>query len=110
MPKVTWLGDEDPSAQVIHQYGHTFVKGEPTNVDAKDAHLEKFKAMEGVFAVDTKADPVEAKEPEVPDVEAGTEKAALKAELRALGEEVKGNPNEDTLRARLAALHAKRED
>ncbi|MFD2502131.1 hypothetical protein ACFSTI_29305 [Rhizorhabdus histidinilytica] len=42
MPKVTWLGDEDPGAQVIEQYGHTFVKGEAVEMGRKTPTLPSF--------------------------------------------------------------------
>lgn len=103
MAKVTWLGDEDPSVQVITQYGHTFVKGEAVDVDDKDPNMGKFKNMGTVFSVGGKADVIESAEPVPADPEEGTEKAAAKAALRARGEEVKGNPSLETLRNRLAA-------
>ena len=30
--QVTWLGDDDRSVESITQYGHRFVRGEPTEV------------------------------------------------------------------------------
>ena len=38
--QVTWLGDEDPSVQVIEQFGHTFVKGEAIAFDGDTSKLE----------------------------------------------------------------------
>lgn len=105
MAEVVWLGDEDPLAQNITQYGHSFVKGVPTNVPDKDPYMRKFKAM-SVFHVrgDDKGNPetVESKEPDAPDPEAGTEVGALKARLRELGHPPKGNPSLETLRKQLA--------
>ena len=105
MAAVTWLGDEDPSAQRIEQFGHTFVKGVPTDVPDKDPNMRKLKAM-SVFHVkgDDKgaAEPVDSEEPEPADPEAGTEIGALKAQLRALGHPPKGNPSVETLRKQLA--------
>lgn len=103
--EITWLGDEDPSVQQISQYGYTFVKGVPTNVPDKDPSMEKFKgnAFFHVKGDDKGApEPVESKEPEAPDAEAGTEIGALKAELRRLGHPPKGNPGVETLRKQLA--------
>lgn len=99
MAQVTWLGDADPEKQAIRMYGHEFVKGEPVTVTG-----EALKQLEGnpMFSTAEDAEPVESDEPEAPDPEAGTEKAALKAELRSRGIEVKGNPSLDTLRSKLA--------
>jgi len=91
MAQITWLGDEDPAQQKITQYGHTFVKGEPTNVPDKDPMMYKFKAM-GVFSVD----------PESVDTEDGTERAAVKAELDAAGIKYDGRAKIETLRELLA--------
>lgn len=104
MAKLTWLGDSDPAAQLITMHGIRFIKGEPVNVSDKDA----FDALKDnpTFSSEGNAEPAEADEP-VNDPEAGTEKAALKTELRKLGEDVKGNPSVETLRGRLAALAAK---
>lgn len=102
MAKYTWLGDEDPSVQVIEQFGYTFVKGEPTDVPDKDkASLEKLKGNQ-TFSTDAKAEPVASDEPAPVDPDVGTEKAALKAELAKRGVSMKGNPSVDTLRAKLA--------
>lgn len=106
MAKITWLGDEDPSVQSVKMFGKTFVKGEPVTVGEKDRGFDKLKANP-MFSFDGKGEVVEAKEPDAPDVEAGTELAALKAELRGLGQEVKGNPSVETLRKRLAEVTAK---
>lgn len=109
MAKFTWLGDEDPSKQSVTQFGVTFVKGEATDFpDKRKNEVEKLKGNP-MFSTDSKADVVEAKEPEAPDVEAGTEKAALKGELRSMGVNVQGNPSVDTLRNRLAEAHKKAE-
>jgi len=106
---VTWLGDVDASRQLVTDGGITFVKGEavkvPVDVEFNGRPwANKFRGNPA-FAVDEKADVVESDEAEQPEEE-GTEKAALKAELRQRGEEVKGNPSLETLRNRLAALTA----
>lgn len=106
MATLTWLGDEDPSKQSVTVFGKTFVKGEAVTMSEKDEGFAKLKANP-MFAFNGKGDVVEAVEPEVPDVEAGTELAALKKELRDRGQEVKGNPSVETLRTRLAGLAAK---
>lgn len=100
MTAFTWLGDEDPGATDVTLFGHSFVKGESVNVTDKTA-IEKLK-NNPMFSSDKTAKPVEAVEPEPVDPEAGTEKAALKARLRELGETVQGNLSVDTLRERLA--------
>lgn len=56
MAAVTWLGDEDPSVQSIDQYGHTFVKGVPTNVPDKHAQMDRFKGN-AFFTVEDEAAP-----------------------------------------------------
>lgn len=102
MSKLTWIGDSDPEAQMVLIEGVTFVKGQP--VDVKDKGL--FDALKGnpMFSAE-KADPVEADEPDAETLaaraEEGTEKAALKTELRARGVSVQGNPSVETLRAKL---------
>lgn len=101
MPKVTWLGDEDPSAQVIEQYGHTFVKGEPVEVPDNDPALGKFRSM-SVFSVGKVGDTVESSEPAPPDPEEGTERAAVKAALDERGIKYDGRAKLETLRAMLA--------
>ena len=101
MAKVTWLGDEDPAAQVVEMFGHTFVKGQAVDVDPKDATFRKFDGNPA-FSTSGKADPVSSHEPEPADPEAGTERAALRAELARRGITMKGNPSEDTMRAKLA--------
>ncbi len=107
MAKVTWLGDEDPSAQVVTHGGHTFVKGEAVDVPNED--LAKFE-NHPMFSTSGKAKATEAQEPPAPDAEAGTTKGALRDELRAMGVTVQGNPSEETLRNRLAAEVAKRKE
>lgn len=102
MADVTWLGDDDASVQIIEQYGHTFVKGEPTKVDDNDANMGKFKRMESVFHVGKgKADVVKSDEPEIDD-EAGSELAAVKAELTARHIKFDGRAKIETLRDQLA--------
>ncbi len=102
---VTWLGDEDPSQQVISQYGYTFVKGEPTKVDGKS---DAFKKLEGnAFFSVKKADPVQSKEPAPVDPDKGTEIEAVRRELDALGIEYDGRNSLDTLRGKLASAKVK---
>jgi hypothetical protein len=111
MASFVWLGDEDPSVQSVTVFGHTFVKGEPRLVADKNKNVvEKLKGNP-MFSTDSKADPIESDEPEPIDPEAGTEKAALKAELRdKYGVTMQGNPSLDTLRNRLSAEVKKAED
>lgn len=101
MAQVTWLGDEDPSAQVIEQYGHTFVKGEPVEVSDNDPALGKFRRMV-VFSVGEAGEAVESKEPDPVDPEEGTERAAVKAALDERGIKYDGRAKIETLRAALA--------
>ena len=103
---VTWLGDDDPSQQIIEQYGYTFIKGEPTEVDEFDAKLAKFRSSTA-FSTEKGAKPVESEEPEKPDPDAGTEIAAVRAELDALHVKYDGRSGLDNLRAKLAAEKAK---
>ena len=102
----TWLGDADPLQQLITEGGVRFIKGEPTKVpldlDFNGIPWANQIKNNPMFAIDEKADVIESDEEEQPE-ETGTEKAALKAELKALGEEVRGNPSVETLRDRLAA-------
>ena len=101
MTKVTWLGDTDPSAVLIEQFGHTFIKGEPTDIPAKDeATLKKLKDNP-LFSTDSKAEPAKADDAEIPE-ETGTERAALRDQLRLRGVTMQGNPSVETLRAKLA--------
>lgn len=103
MGKLTWIGDNDPDAQMVLIEGVTFVKGEATEVKDK----ELYEALKGnpTFSADAKAEPVEADEPSQEEqaerAEQGTVKAALRRQLAALGVSVKGNASEDTLRAKL---------
>lgn len=101
MAEVTWLGDEDPGVQQISQFGHSFVKGVPTNVPDKDVNMAKFKGN-AMFAVGKKGDVVESDEPEPVDTEQGTERAALKAALDARHIKYDGRAKDETLRELLA--------
>lgn len=103
---VTWLGDEDPSQQVIEQYGHVFVKGEPTEVDENDPKLGKFRSS-SVFSLSKDAKPVESQEPAPVDPDEGTELAAVRGELDALRVKYDGRLGLDALRAKLASEKAK---
>ena len=99
--KVTWLGDEDPSQQVISQFGHRFVKGEAVELEDTDPRLGKLRANPA-FSADKDAEPVSSKEPPAPDPEEGSEKEAVKRELEAAGIKYDGRSSLDTLRAKLA--------
>ena len=105
-----WLGDSDPQAQIITMNGMTFIKGQPVKVEENDAAYDQIVGNP-TFSVDSSkpqvtpaAEPTEDEQAEA--AERGTEKAALKAELARLGYQAKGNPSEDTLRAKLAELTA----
>lgn len=104
--KAVWLGDEDPAAQIIRMGDLRFIKGEMTTVPADHEFADSIKGNP-VFAVDdAKAEPAEAREPTAEEqqerAEEGTEKGALKAQIRAAGGEVpKGNPSVETLRNKL---------
>ncbi len=109
MSQITWLGDEDPTVQVIEQYGHSFVKGVPTSVPDKDPKLAKFK--NSVFfhvKGDDKGspEPVESKEPEAPDPDAGTEIEALRRGLDGLGQKWHHNSKAEALRKQLGEAQA----
>lgn len=104
MGKLTWIGDSDPAAQSVTLYGHTFVKGEP--VEVKDKETAEKLSNNPLFTTDkgelTKADEP-SEEAQVEAAEAGTEKGAIKAQLRSLGAEVpKGNASVETLRTALS--------
>lgn len=101
MAKVTWLGDEDASVQVIHQFGHTFVKGEPTDVPDKHGSMGRLKANRFFSVGKAHHDVIESEEPEAVE-EDGTELAAVKAELDRLGVKYRPNSGLETLRRKLA--------
>lgn len=105
MAEVTWLGDEDPQAQVIEQFGHTFIKGEPTKIDDKDAAVAKLKGNQ--FFSFKKAKPVEAKGPEPKNPVEGTELDAVRKELDQRGISYTETATVATLRGKLAADEAK---
>lgn len=102
----TWLGDEDAQRQSINMFGLTFVKGEAVKVPGDFPQAAKIR-NNPMFSVEKDAEIIESEEPEPPDIEAGTELAAAKEEARGLGLEVKGNPKVETVRAQIAAHHAK---
>lgn len=109
MAKVTWLGDDDPSANTVTVGDYTFVKGVAVDVPDKDLGKVKDNPM---FSTEAGAKATQANEPAEEDreelAERGTVKAALKAQLRdQFGVTIQGNPSEDTLRARLAKEIAK---
>lgn len=93
----TWLGDDDPLQQVITEGGVRFIKGEATEVPGD----LKFNGVP--WAQKIRRNPMFSVEDEPEDGDAD-EKAELKARLKAAGEEVKGNPSLETLRARVDAL------
>ena len=103
--KATWLGDEDPQAQMIHIGDLRFIKGEAVDVPSDHEHAEMLKTNPMFATGADKAEVVEADEPTDEEMAAradeGTERGALKAQLRALGHDVKGNPSVETLRNRL---------
>lgn len=99
----TWLGDEDPTRQTVEIGGQVFTKGQPLAVTEENTRAHKIMGNP-MFAIDDKkAEAIASDEPEVPDVEAGTELAAAKEEARRLGIEVKGNPSLETVRGKIAA-------
>ena len=104
--KAVWLGDEDPQSQLVRIGDLVFVKGQSVTVPDKHEHADMIRDNPTFAVDDSKAKPVEAVEPTADEqrerAEEGTEKAALKAQLRALGVSVQGNPSEDTLRTKLA--------
>src|SRR6478672_7742485 len=109
MGSLTWIGDTDPAAQSVTVGGVTFVRGQA--VPVKDKATFEALSKNPMFSADGKFDEPDVDEPTDEQIaarsEEGTQKAALKAQLRDLGEDVKGNPSLDTLRNRLATAHAK---
>jgi hypothetical protein len=105
MAQVTWLGDEDPEAQVITMFGHEFVKGVPTSVPDKDPSMEKLKGN-AFFSVGKGGDVVESHEPDPVDPDEGTERAAVKAELDRMNVKYDGRAKLETLREALAKAKA----
>ncbi len=103
--KATWLGDGDPMAQMVRMGDLVFVKGESVLVKADHDYAERIKSNPMFSVGDAKAEPAPVDEPEAEELaeraEEGTEKGAIKAQLRAMGVEVKGNPSLDTLRNKL---------
>jgi hypothetical protein len=103
--KVTWLGDEDPGAQIIRIGDLRFIKGEATDVPDDHEHAEMLRTNP-LFTTEANAQPTAADESVsealAAQAEDGTERGALKAQLRAMGHDVRGNPSVETLRARLA--------
>lgn len=105
MAEITWLGDEDPQAQVIEQFGHRFVKGEPVKVEDKSPALAKFKGNPA-FSF-KKSKPVDSKEPEPKDPAEGTELEAVRKELDGRGISYTETASVESLRAKLASEEAK---
>lgn len=104
MAIVTWLGDESPAAQIIEQYGHTFVKGEPVTVPDKDPYMRKFKAM-SVFHVKGddkgKPEPVESVKDEIREP-VDPELQAARDALDDAGQKWHHKSSVETLRKQLA--------
>lgn len=105
--KVTWLGDEDPNAQIIRIGDLRFIKGEAVTVPDDHEYADMIRDNP-VFSTEGKAEVVEAAEPSDDEMEArrdeGTERGALKDILRRAGQSVQGNASVDTLRERVAKL------
>lgn len=103
--KAKWLGDTDPNAQIIYMGDLRFIKGEFTSVPANHEFAEMIKSNP-IFSTEGKAEAVAAVEPSEEErtaaAEQGTVKGHLKAQLKLRGIETKGNPSEETLRAKLA--------
>lgn len=104
--KATWLGDGDPQSQIIFMGDLRFIKGEAVTVPSDHEFAERI-AGNPAFSVDgDKREPVAVAEPDEDEVtaraEEGTEKGALKAQLRARGIVLRGNPSEETLRSKLS--------
>lgn len=104
--KAVWLGDEDPQSQIVQFGDLVFIKGQSVSVPDKHGYADLIRDNPTFAIDDSKAKPVEADEPDADEAaakaEEGTEKAALKSELRAMGVNVQGNPSVETLRAKLA--------
>ena len=98
---VMWLGDEDPNAQLIRMGDLRFLKGEVTKVPADHGYMEMIKDNPTFSIDDSKAEPAVAIERQN-DPDEGTEKGAIKDQLRVMGISVQGNPSLETLRAKLA--------
>lgn len=100
----TWLGDGDPAAQMVRMGDLAFVKGEKVTVKEGHPFYDQIKDNP-TFSTEAKAEVVPAVEPTEDELEArseeGTEKGAIKAQLRGMGVDVKGNPSLDTLRNKL---------
>lgn len=103
--KATWLGDEDPQSQIVQFGDLVFIKGQSVNVPDKHGYADLIRGNPA-FSTEGKAEPVEVAEPSEDEqrakAEEGTEKAALKDQLRNYGVSVQGNPSVETLRAKLA--------
>lgn len=103
--KAMWLGDEDPASQVVRMGDLVFVKGQTVSVPKGHPMYDAIHDNPTFAIDDAKAEPVEADEPSADEqrerAEEGTEKAAIKAELKLLGHNIQGNPSLDTLRAKL---------
>jgi hypothetical protein len=97
MPKVTWLGDEDPNRQFVTEGGVSFVKGIPQNVNKLHMFgginwFEKFKDNP-TFAIGSEDDHVPAGD---------DERAGLMVELDKRGISFPKNATVATLRHKLA--------
>lgn len=99
--KAMWLGDDDPQAQIIRLGDLRFIKGEATDVPEDHEYADRIKDNP-MFAIDdAKAEATPAREPDDVDPDAGTEKGALRTELKKLGVTVSGNASVETLRQKL---------
>ena len=96
MPKIKWLGDEDPHLQTVTEGGITFTKGVPVNVNKLHMYggvnwFDKLKDNPK-FSLD--------EDEEVPETD--EDKEALKEELDKLGITYAKNASVETLRKKLA--------
>lgn len=103
--KAKWLGDGDPAAQLIRIGDLTFVRGEAVTVKGDHASADMIRDNPTFAIDDAKAEPVKADEPTEEEqrarAEEGTQKAALRQQLRENGVTVQGNPSLETLRNKL---------
>lgn len=95
--KATWLGDGDPSSQVIFIGGHRFIKGDPTDVD-EDISVNGLPFADTIrgnpmFAIDDTPDIEEPGEDEI---------AAMKRTLDERGVKYRSNISGAKLRDLIA--------
>jgi hypothetical protein len=91
----TWIGDDDPGAQIIHMGGLRFIKGEATQVPG-DHHMAETIKENPLFATgnDDPAPTPAANEEE--------ERVRLQALLDQRGIKVRANASPETMREALA--------